>query len=187
MSVQSELFADIGRRTNFAKVMGELEIAFNRKPSTSRVDAYWKYLHQLDEGLVKRASVQFITDVGRFPSIADWRKAVQKLEHSRQRKRGQFTRVDGIYCEDCEDTGWRFLAGNVEVNGSPISVEERRRLDHAERGTGWVFRSQPCPCRPENPNYQCAQDEKTSTPPDIDRDKAGQLARKWLPRGAGKW
>lgn len=187
MSIQHELFEDVGRRTEFAKVFGELEIAFARKPSPARVMAYWKYLHPLPPDLLGRAARVFILDVGRFPSIADWRKQVEKLEKQRGRKRGQFQRVEGIYCEDCEDTGWRFLAGNEDVNGSPITVAERRRMEHEERGRGWVFRTQACPCRDENPNFQCAQDERTDRPPDIDRDKAAQLARKYLPRAAGRW
>lgn len=180
---QPALFEDVGLRTKFAGIMGELEVAFQRRTSTTRVEVYWRYLHALDIKQLHRAAVLFIEDVGKFPSIADWKKLVKKLEAAKaQRERGRFERVPGIYCEVCEDTGRRFWEGTVENKGQVITVDQWRH-----RGPGWVYRAGVCPCRDHNPNYQCDLDEKSNTPPDIDRDKAKQMMAKYVGRSAGRW
>jgi hypothetical protein len=181
---QAALFHDVGLRTKFAGIMGELETAFLRKPSTSRVDVYWRYLHTLDLQHLARAAEQAINETGRFPSIADMRKAAKAIATSRARqKRGQFQRVPGIHCAWCEDSGWRFWEGTIDNRGEVITVQQWR-----DRHLGsWTYRVSACPCRETNPNYQCDLDEKSSTPPDIDRNKAKQMMAKYVGRGTGRW
>ena len=130
----AELFLHVYKTLHLAVSSGKLDDA--------RVLVFFERLSDLDYRDVKRAADEMAEKFDRFPTVAQWRKAVRKVVDA-ERKPQALTEQAGLYCRTCEDSGWVL---GLTCDGGSTCGRDRPHAEHRF--------TRPCACRRANRNYQ---------------------------------
>lgn len=122
----------------FARAIGRMVLAFDKKLTEARIDLYWERLKDVPIEVLEESVPILIEQLVSFPKVAQVRRACDEAERKRQWRADQYTPpADGsAFCEACEDTGWIRGTMYVDIYGKDVACVR------------------PCECRKGNPVYR---------------------------------
>lgn len=97
----------------FARTMAAVAVATRTELDEPMMELYFAALEDIPMELVEAGSIEVVKGIKYWPTVAEWRLAVDAVLEARQRliPAGQLAlagpvSVDEYRCEECDNTGW---------------------------------------------------------------------------------